>query len=187
MYPKHEAVVAWALAKVGLSEKPPGSNRGEFVEFCQSQTWLKGTGWPWCAAFVVAAIQEGGGVTYPDPTAGAWDLLSRGAKRGWALPANSKLVIPGDIVVFNIGSGHTGIVTKVTTNQVFSVDGNAGDAVRQCARPLSQVRGFVHWPESLPARAKSPKWQVVGSASGRRKLVVAGKVVPLPPSKDKVT
>lgn len=184
---KHDLVVEWARSNVGQREEPLGSNRGAFVEFCQAHTWLKGSGWPWCAAFVVTAIEEGAGVLYPDPTAGAWDLLARAARRGWAKPANWKLVKPGDIVVFNIGSGHTGIVTKVTSKQVFSVDGNAGDAVRECGRPLSVVRGFVCWPEDLPGRARSPLFQVVRSASGTRKLAVGRTLVALPSVKDKVT
>jgi len=185
---KHEQVVHWAMMQVGQREEPAGSNRGPFVEFCQQHTWLKGSGWPWCAAFVITAIEEGAGVQWPDPTAGAWDLLARATKRNWSRPRNYKLVQPGDVVVFNIGSGHTGIVTKVTSKQVFSVDGNASDQVKECARSLDSVRGFICWPENLPARQQSTRFaQVVGGESGRRKLVVAGVVVPLPAVKDKVT
>jgi len=177
----------YAAGFLGAGEYPPGSNRGPFVEFCQQHTWLKGTGWPWCAAFAVTVVQEGGGVEYPDRTAGAWDLLERARKRGWACSA--KTAVPGDLVVFNIGSGHVGVVEKIENGNVISIDGNAGDAVSRCTRPLSKVRGFVHWPEDVPAHkpVKAPKVQVVGSASGTRKLVVAGKSLPLPKAKDKVT
>lgn len=184
---KHQMVLAWALSQVGQREEPMGSNRGAFVEFCQSHTWLKPGAWPWCAAFAVTAIEEGAGVEYPDPSAGAWDLLARAAKRGWARPGNFKGVKPGDLAVFNIGSGHIGVVSKVTTKQCFSVDGNAGDMVRECARPITSVRGFVCWPEDLPPREKSKRFvQIVGGESGRRKLVVAGKAIPVP-GKDKIT
>lgn len=183
----HSNVVAWCKMQVGEKENPPGSNRGEFVQFCQSHTWLKGTGWPWCAAFVVTAISEGAGVGYPCPTASAFGLLADAKKRGWDLPANSSLVVPGDIVVFDIGSGHTGIVTKVTSKQVFSIDGNAGDSVKACVRLRSTVRGFVHWPEDLPPRKRTPFVKTASSASGSRKLTVAGVNIPVPARKDKVT
>jgi hypothetical protein len=181
--PKHAAALAWAVDQLGQTEHPPGSNRGPFVQFCQARTWLKGSGWPWCAAFAVTAIMEGGGLDYPDKTAGAWDLLTRGAKRGWAVGASQ--AIPGDLVVFNIGSGHVGVVEQIKGGRVISIDGNSGDAVARCNRPLTSVRGFVHWPENLAAHKKSraPIAQIVGSESGRRKLVVAGKTVRLPSTK----
>lgn len=183
----HQSVVAWAEDHIGYAEVPAGSNRGPFVEFCQSHTWLKGTGWPWCAAFAVTAIEEGAGVKYPDPTAGAWDLLARAAKRGWAAgPTEWKRVQPGDLVVFNIGSGHVGVVERIDGKGVTSIDGNASDMVKRCVRPLSTVRGFVRWPDELPGRARSPLFHVVGSESGTRKLRPAGPTVSLP-SKDKVT
>ena len=84
----HSNVVAWCKMQVGETETPPGSNSGAFVQFCQSHTWLKGTGWPWCAAFVVTAISEGAGVGYPCPTASAFGLLAD-AKIGRAHRLNS--------------------------------------------------------------------------------------------------
>ena len=183
---KHETTLAWAVSKLGETEAPPGSNRGPFVQYCQSHTWLGGSGWAWCAAFVVTAVQEGGGEEYPDKTAGAWDLLARATKRGWAVGASK--VKPGDLVVFNIGSGHVGVVEQIKNGQVTSIDGNSGDAVKRCTRPLGLGRGFVSWPENLPAHkpSKPPLAHVVGGESGRRKLVIGPVKLPLP-SINKVT
>lgn len=185
--PKRE-VVAWAASQIGQQEEPPGSNRGSFVEFCQSHTWLKPGPWPWCVAFVLAAIEEGAGVKYPDPTAGAWDMLNRAKKRGWARTSH-RLVEAGDVVIFNIGSGHAAILEKIVGQYVHTIDGNAADMVKRCVRPLSTVRGFVCWPETeLPARRRSTRFaQVVGGESGNRKLVIAGKSIPLPAKGDKIT
>lgn len=183
--PKRE-VVAWAVSQIGVTEDPPGSNRGAAIVSYQQHTDLKPGPWPWCVAFALAAVEEGAGVEYPDGTAGAWDLLRRADKRGWARTRNHKAE-PGDIVVFNIGSGHAAIVERIDGNTVESIDGNSSDMVRRCARPISTVRGFVCWPETgLPARAKTRRVQVVGGESGNRKLVVGGKAIPLP-GKDKVT
>lgn len=185
--PKRE-VLAWAISEIGVTEDPPGSNLGARVAFYQSHSWLKPGPWPWCVAFCLAAIEEGAGVEYPDPTAGAFDLLRRADKRGWAKTRNQR-VEPGCVAVFDIGSGHAAIVEKIAGQFVHTVDGNSLDSVRRCVRPLASVRGFIDYPvEDLPPRERSKRVvQVVGGESGRRKLVVAGKVVPLPPGKDKVT
>lgn len=186
---KHQQVVAWAVSKIGEREEPPGSNRGPFVRFCQAHTWLKGTGWSWCAAFAVTAVEEGAGVTYPDPSAGAWDLLERARKRGWALGRAATTVEAGDFVVFDIGSGHVGVVEAITPTAVTSIDGNSGDQVQRVTRSRSLVRGFVAWPDDLArhARSSSPFAQIVGSVTGTRKLVLRGGVkIPLP-AKGKVT
>jgi hypothetical protein len=187
-YPKHAATVSYAESKVGQREEPLGSNTGVFVRFCQRHTWLGGTKWPWCRGFNLTVIKEGGGFTYPDGSAGAWDALDRARKRGWALALGEYgKAIPGDEVIWNIGSGHASILKGLSVRggaaYVQSVDGNVSDSVADRERPLSLVRGFIHWPEApvFAYAVKPPRVQVVGSASGTRKLVTrGGKVVPLP-------
>lgn len=188
-FPKHAATLAWAEAQVGKHEVPLGSNTGTFVESCQRATWLAGTNWAWCRAFSLKAHLEGGFIL-PDESAGAWDALERARKRGDALvPSAYHLVTPGDEVIWATGSGHCSIFkgTTVIGGEVFvlTVDGNVSDGVRDCSRPLSQVKGFIHWQEqSVPDGRKPPRAQVVGSVSGHRQLVTAkGRVVKLPPKK----
>lgn len=185
----HALTVEWARSQIGQQEEPLGSNKGSFVQFCQARTWLGGTGWPWCAAFAITAIEEGGGDEYPDKTAGAWDLLARAAKRNWTLPASSRVVQAGDLVVFNIGTGHVGIVESITPVAVTSIDGNSGDMVARVTRNRDTVRGFIQWPENLPDHkpSKPPIAQIAGSANGTRRLLIAGKAIPLPARKDKIT
>lgn len=65
------------VAEEGVREVPKDSNRGTRVQEYQSATWLDGTGWPWCAAFVCWGLLELGEENYPFPrprTAGAWDF-----------------------------------------------------------------------------------------------------------------
>jgi hypothetical protein len=87
-------------------------------------------------------------------------------------------VIPGDLVVFNIGAGHMGILREPVTSSdwfVYTVDGNVDDAVRLRVRPIDTVRGFVHIPEEpVAAQAKPPMFEVIGSASGHKVIYVSG-------------
>lgn len=185
-HPKHRAVIAWARKQLGKSEEPPGSNTGTFVRFCQQATWLPGTRWPWCRAFNLRAHLEAG-FTLPDRSAGAWDALARARQRGDALnPAGYRHLIPGDEVIWAFGSGHSSIFTgwRLAGGRVYidSIDGNVGDKVAECSRPLSLVKGFIVWHETAatvkPARA--PVGQVVGGVSGKRKLIVGPLRLPLP-------
>ena len=55
--------------------------------------------------------------------------------------------------------------------------------------PADTVRGFIQWPENLPDHkpSKPPIAQIAGSANGTRRLLIAGKAIPLPARKDKIT
>jgi hypothetical protein len=189
---KHEKALAAAIAAIGQREQPMGSNCGAYVQACQKASWLGGTGWPWCRAAVLKWRRDAGDKP-GDLSAGSWDSFARAQKRGETLPPELwRDAIPGDEVTFNIGSGHSALLEKVTSIggrvTVHTIDGNSGDMVRRCARSLDTVRGFICWPEQgVPAGAKRKRIQVVGSESGKRKLVVAGRSIPLPRTKDKVT
>lgn len=182
----HEKALRWALAQVGKGEQPPGSNTGAFVEFCQRATWLGGTGWPWCRAFVLRARIEGGDRP-EDGSAGAWDALRRAQRRGQALtPRQWHLAVPGDEVILSEGAGHACMLRFMSTvgGQLVAntVDGNWGDKVTLTQHPLSIVKGFIHWPEQGVKRpVKPPRGQVVGDRKGRRTLVTRhGHKLPLP-------
>jgi hypothetical protein len=194
LYKMHAATVSWAVSHIGKTEEPMGSNSGPFVQACQKCTWLGGTGWPWCSAFTLAATQAAGFFGL-DRTASAWDALDRAARKGWSLPPEKfPAAVSGDLVVFNIGSGHVAVLEKFESvggeTVVHTIDGNASDQVKRCERPLSLVRGFITWPEKdLPAGRQRKLVQVVGGESGKRKLVVGPVKVPLPKKKaeDKIT
>ena len=187
---KHYLAVLAARADIGQHEQPLGSNTGAFVIACQRATWLGGTGWPWCRGSVLKWRKQAGDKP-GDGSAGAWDALERARKRGEVLdPGGWANAIPGDEVIWNVGSGHSSLLEEpVVGGVVRSIDGNSADSVRRCERPLSQVRGFIAWPETPGSggRNRKPLAQVVGGESGRRKLVVGKLRVPLPVVKEKVT
>lgn len=168
-------VVAAARKHKGASEVPAGSNTGPFVLECQRSTFLGGTGWPWCAAFVCwAAKAVGHPLAYNG--AGAHDIADH--HKPWVPTSQVK---PGMVVDYNIGSGHTGIVTGIDphTGTVTSIDGNWGDAVTEHVMPLSEVRAFwaipgVQYgaaPTPKPKPKRLPPFVVATSASGHRKVL----------------
>jgi hypothetical protein len=170
-----QQIVDRAKGNIGKHEEPMGSNTGTFVVLCQRATFLGGTGWPWCAAFV-CRMAKACGVPLAYDGAGAHDLADH--HKPWVSAAN---VEPGMVVDYNIGSGHTGIVASVNTRAgtLTSIDGNWADAVTEHVMPLSQVRAFwkipgvsyATGPAPAPKPQRLPAWVVVTSANGHSKIV----------------
>lgn len=171
-----QQIVAWAKDRVGRSENPPGSNTGPFVQRCQSATFLAGTGWPWCAAFVCRDAAESK-VPLAYNGAGAHDLADH--HKPWVDAAH---VEPGMVADYNIGTGHTGIVVSVDLHAgtVTSIDGNWADSVVEHTLPLSEVRAFWKIPgvtytsgrvKHQPRPKRLPRWVATTSASGHKKVV----------------
>jgi uncharacterized protein (TIGR02594 family) len=171
-------VLAVARKELGVKESPPHSNSGTRVRVYQQHTFLKGTGWPWCNAFVNFVMDEAG-VYWPYKSAGAYDSLRWYTKAGWRTTKPAA----GDVAVFNIGSGHIAIVTDVDKNTVHTIDGNHGDSVSPAVRSRATVAGFIHPPalSAKPSKHPPPKvpwWVVATSESGTKKFLFAG-----PPNK----
>lgn len=172
--PAHQAALAWARARLGEHEQPPGSNSGRFVIECQRATWLAGTRWPWCVAFCLRAW-EATGNPLPWRGAGAWALLAWAQKAGWAVELGQ--AVPGDLVVWSFGSGHASVLElpySETAPRVRTIDGNVDDRVARRERPSSLVRGVVHVKPTHQAKARPPLFEVATSASGHRKLLLVG-------------
>ena len=123
-------LVAILKAENGIREIPANSNRGARVQEYQAATWLPGSGWAWCAAFICWGIRELEKVSdfpFPRPrTAGAWDF-ERWARED-AGPT-VKLYKPkgtikaGDIVIFTFS--HIGLAIEDERNgYVKTVEGN---------------------------------------------------------------
>lgn len=171
--PAHGKALAWAEKQLGEREHPDGSNTGPFVVSCQRATWLPGTRWPWCVAFWQKAWKEAGR-PLPWLGAGAYALLSWARKEGWAVDLDR--AVPGDAVVFNIGSGHCAMLArpyKQTKPNVETVDGNVSDMVARRTRPAALVRGCVHVPEHPQPKPppRKPLFEIVTSESGHAKVV----------------
>lgn len=181
----HDKALAYALAeeKKGVHEIPLGSNRGPRVEHYQTYDWIPGGGYPWCISFCQAAWAEGAGHKLPWASAGAYDILERAKRDGWTCPLS--LAVPGDLVIFNVGTGHGAILRapwKGGSNPVLTVDGNVSDRVALRERSASLVRGVVHIPEKAtgpapppPPVAKPPMFEVVtGEGDAKKLLYVSG-------------
>jgi hypothetical protein len=170
---KHAAALKFMEDNVGQHEVPMGSNTGPFVLRCQASTWLPGSGWPWCCATIIKAWTVGG-FALPWKGAGAYALLD------WYKAHLPKTVVPlknarpGAAVVFNIGTGHVGMLEKPYDggSSVHTIDGNWQDAVTRVAHPVGLVCGVVDPVETgLPEAAKPPRFEVATSANGHSKLV----------------
>jgi hypothetical protein len=169
----HGKALAWAQQHLGDTEVPPGSNTGPFVYSCQQATWLPGTRWPWCVAFFQKAWQTTG-FKMPWLGAGAYAFLDWAKGAGWAIKGLD--AVPGDAVILNIGAGHCAMLSEpVKDGKVPTISGNYGDKVAAHVFDISLVRGFIHIPADktvpLPKPAKPPVFEVVTSASGKRKVV----------------
>lgn len=182
-----DRAIFWARRQIGEHETPDGSNSGPFVVECQRATWLAGTGWPWCIAFIQEAYKQAG-QPLPYLGAGAYDLLDwfRKNRPDWVVPlANAR---PGAIVIYNVGAGHGALLdqTIVAGGQVVTVGGNEANAVRRVPRDRSLVRGVIQQPQPKPpvkpavpaepapvqAPVKPPKmYEVVTAADGQSKIV----------------
>lgn len=173
-----------AHTQVGIFEKPKNSNTGPEVEGqYQRSTFLKGTGWPWCAAFVcylfkTAASKKGIQYSFKLPkTAGAFDF------KNWA-QANSKYVeiinppfnkiLPGDIIIFDFS--HIGIsIGQISGRKIDTIEGNTdasgsreGGGVYKKSRNLSLIRHVlrIKFNDKLVNDPNKPKVEEKKPATG---------------------
>jgi hypothetical protein len=163
-------VVVQARQDLGVSEEPPGSNTGRRVRQMQANTFLGGTGWPWCAAAVCTWYKEAG-QPLGFRTAHAWSLAETGRRVSLAEAQ------PGDIVTFNIGSGHAAILETKTGHSVTTIGGNEGQKVRRTERPARQIRAIIRVADKKPPPPKKVPWaEMATSQSGRRVVLWRGPV-----------
>ena len=161
-----QLIVSIAKAEVGVREEPKDSNRGKRVQEYQAATWLDGTGWPWCAAFVDWVLRDaiklsGKEVKWKRPkTAGAWDLLnwakedSGGEAAGIVVYHGEDVPVKaGDILVYKFS--HCGIaVANEQNGWVLAVEGNTdstggreGGGVHFQRRQTGKIRGMIRIEE----------------------------------------
>lgn len=121
------AFFAAARADIGVSEVPPGSNRGPRIEQMLALCGLGG-GYPWCAAAVSQWGTDALGKAWPMPLTADCDVLLDFARRKGILSA---LPEPGDIFLrlkSPDDANHTGIVTAVNGRAFDTVEGNTNRA-----------------------------------------------------------
>ena len=152
-------VLKFAQKEIGVSEKPPGSNRGARVEEYLSSVKI-GPGNAWCAAFVYWCFQQASlNLNRVNPlvrTAGCMQHWRNtiGVKIASAdAISNPSLIKPGAIFIIRRGGGkgHTGIVTGIRAGCIQTIEGNTnssrsaeGGSVCELWRKLETINmGFI--------------------------------------------
>jgi len=145
-------VLNLARSQLGVSENPPGSNRGT-----PYHKWYgpESEGWQWCAIFVCWVFQ------HVDPSlihglhsAYSGDYLTTGRRNCEETPRP----VPGCIAVMDYGDGgitdHIGIVESVSGNYMTLIEGNHNNRVERVTRALSGSTKFWY---IMPPYSAAPK------------------------------
>lgn len=144
-----DVVISIAKAEVGYHEGANNSNKyGDELHRIQPSTMDKNA--PWCDAFVDWVIYKtcqrfGKGAqtakkvlcgNFDDYTYNSVNLYKK--SRRWSnKPARGYQIFFG-------GSGHTGLVEKVSGGRVYTIEGNKSDQVKRCNYPIgySSIIGY---------------------------------------------
>ena len=160
-------VIDIALAEVGTKEKPV--NITKYAAYFEGSDFYNGSkgdgktwGCEWCDVFVdwvfcqAFGMEEGRKKLYqPKKSAGAGCKFSANYYR--SKDAFYPYPMPGDQVFFGTSGNesHTGIVTKVTKDKFYTVEGNSGNMVKEHSYTLNskKISGFgrPNWTAAAPA------------------------------------
>lgn len=146
-------LISILTAEEGVREVPKDSNRGKRVEEYQAATWLEGTGWAWCAAFLCWGFRKLGeemALPFDRPrTAAAWGFEEWAREEGLKLYKPRGTIQAGDIVMFTFS--HIGLATEHEKGGfVKTIEGNTntsgsreGGGVYAQRRAVSLIRSHV--------------------------------------------
>ena len=133
-----QGVVDWALAeeKKGINE----ANNQDYI----SKNYSQGRVEAWCMDFVSSAFKNNGGSPFGH-IASVQGMKEWGEKNGKYFGKGSKQPQAGDVIIFQNGLSHAGLVTKVENGKVYTVEGNSSDAVNTRVYDLndSKITGYV--------------------------------------------
>jgi lysozyme family protein len=169
--PLLKKVIDVARSEIGVTEDPPGSNRGTKVEAYLASVGLGG-GHPWCAAFVYWCFEQAAkelGIDNPCiKTAGVLDHWSSARKQGIRCITHIQashdplMVQPGMIFVIDTGdpggAGHTGLVERVDGGKLVTIEGNTNNkggregigVFRRNKRKVAGInKGFIDYSRGL--------------------------------------
>ncbi len=124
-HPTRAAIARWVLARVGVYEVPPGSNRSGLID-AWNQAAGAPLGSPWCMSFASAAWRENGVTPLGNAACETVHQVAVAAGRFVQTPDI------GDIALFDFGTvaglaDHCGIVVRVTPS-IETVEGNTDEA-----------------------------------------------------------
>lgn len=132
-----------ALSLVGTVEQPPGSNRGPQID-----QWNKAAsipvGSPWCAAFATGMYAYSPKNPFQKGIGSAYKVSEWGKKQKCVVESKG-VSMGGDIFVIlkGDGHGHVGLVACDLGDRVATIEGNAGNAVKQLIRKKADLAMFV--------------------------------------------
>lgn len=116
-----ERVLEIAESQVGTKESPPGSNKQKYGEAYGQN------GVAWCAIFVWwLFIQANAKAGLPEKTASVYEL-QKAFKRNGQFYSTPEV---GDIVIYDFGDGHTGIVKSVQPTTIHAIEGNTSGSAK---------------------------------------------------------
>lgn len=143
-----ERIIDIAEDAVGISESPPGSNRGGSEKYQRPYgSWMVGQ--PWCAAFVGGVWAEAG-----VPNARAMVSPSTAVMANYAR-AHGMVGAPRPGAAFIIDGVHTGLLHSHVGGSVWNtIEGNSGDRVAQRVRNIAGTTIMV--PPGLAAEVAPP-------------------------------
>lgn len=168
-----------AATQVGTKESPANSNSGVKVREYQAATTLKGTGWPWCAAFVNWCFLKAG-KPLPLRSASVGYLLADARNRGYVVSKPQR----GDVVCFNFNGDnwpdHVGLVLRVLdARTIITIEGNTavgndanGGAVMQRTRNTARC-AFIRYPGTVTVTTKA-KVKVIDYVTKLRSFTNSG-------------
>lgn len=143
----NQSALKIAISQLGQQEKPLGSNWGVPVKNYLASV---GINFPasWCMAFVYWCYNQTG---KPNPLVKTGGVLNAWNK---ATANRVKDPQPGDIFIMDFGKGlgHTGIVEKVDSTFIYTVEGNSNDSgsregieVTRKQRPRNKIKGYLRY------------------------------------------
>lgn len=136
--------MAYALSQIGVKEVPGPANSPVIARWLKAlKAWWSDDATPWCGVFVAHVLQRATQVVPQH-----WYRAKAWLEWGKSCPPAYGAVC----VLARQGGGHVFFVTKVSTNFVWGIGGNQGDAVSEAKFARSRVLGF-RWPASLPLPA----------------------------------
>lgn len=138
-------VVGVAEKYIGVTEKPPASNRGPYIDDWQAYWGLNGK--PYCGMATSAWYREAGVKSnVPHPAVHQMVVNARANGELW----NGTGKIPAGALWMQDWV-HTGVVTEhlVSSNEVRIIDGNSNNSVRRTTRRLTGSDIFVAIPKDI--------------------------------------
>lgn len=142
-----------ADAEIGVTEQPPGSNRGPRVDeyvvgVHGGGSYLLGN--RWCGRFARFVFEQASkDLGLLKPFAGAGDLASAIKWRDWARRTGRLRTDPqrGYVGLLLSGAhGHVVVCSEVRGEYAQTIEGNSGNAVRTLLRPRDS---FAYWVQAV--------------------------------------